>query len=59
MPNKGTANFVENGDRSTKYFQRRYFTMDMCIPADNGKEEKPYIKGSWKRPQHRCKVEVY
>lgn len=55
MPNKGTNNFVENGDGSTKYFQRRYFTMNMCIPADNRREEKLYTKGAWKRLQSRCK----
>lgn len=45
MPNKGTTNFVENGGGSTKYFQRRYFTMNMCIPADNARE-KNHIQGS-------------
>lgn len=43
MPNKGTANCVENGGGSTKYFQRRYFTLFMYIPADNARE-KNYIQ---------------
>lgn len=40
MTNKGIANFVGIGGRSKKDSQRRHFNINMCLPAENGREKK-------------------